>query len=207
MGTVKDSEVTKAKIIKAAGKLFAQRGLKGVTVRTIAEDADTHLSALNYHFRSKEALYFDTLFEACEVSSITEKEQKQLLSLKPEKALYILVKETLKEYGKQSDDNWHIPLITRECWEPSEAFDKVAEKYFKPEADFIAGLIGAIVGKDQDDRDVRFAVISLIGLLETFGLYEHLVDALAPGFSEGMNKRDYLATMIVNMVVGGATSS
>ena len=72
---------TKAKIIEAAGRLFARKGLKGVTVREIAKDAQTHLGALNYHFRSKDELYREVLLEACRETSISPEEQKLLLQI------------------------------------------------------------------------------------------------------------------------------
>ena len=101
MGTLKDSEITQAKIIEAAGRLFAEFGFKGVTVRDIAAKADTHLSALNYHFKTKEALYREVVLEACKSASITPGEQEYLEGLSPKKALSVLVEEGLKAYGRQ----------------------------------------------------------------------------------------------------------
>lgn len=45
---------TKDKIAEAAKKLFAERGYDKVTVRDIAAEADVALSALTYHFKTKE---------------------------------------------------------------------------------------------------------------------------------------------------------
>jgi AcrR family transcriptional regulator len=44
-------------IILAAAKLFARYGYEGVTMRDIAEAADVTMSALYYHFESKEELH------------------------------------------------------------------------------------------------------------------------------------------------------
>ena len=48
---------TEQKIIKAASKLFTQKGYAATKTREIAEEADINLALLNYYFGSKERLY------------------------------------------------------------------------------------------------------------------------------------------------------
>ena len=204
MGTQKDSEKTRIKLIEAAGRLFAEQGFKGVTVRDIAKEADTHLSALNYHFRTKEALYHEVLMEACRSDSISLEDQKGLLRMDPREALLLLVKEALREYRQQTASNWRAVIITREFREPSPVFEEIKERYFKPESEFLAELIGRASGKTSADHYVRFAVISMISLLETFGLYEHLVNTVAPGLDRQFKEKDGLARHIVNLTLTAA---
>lgn len=47
---------TKQRILDAAEALFASKGYNGTSVRAISKKAGTFLSAVNYHFGSKEAL-------------------------------------------------------------------------------------------------------------------------------------------------------
>ncbi len=47
---------TKIKIMKAAEELFAHAGFHHTTIRSITTQAGVNLSAVNYHFGSKEAL-------------------------------------------------------------------------------------------------------------------------------------------------------
>lgn len=206
MGTSKDSEITRAKIIEAAGQLFAERGFKGVTVREIVHQAETHLSALNYHFRTKEALYREVVLEACKLASISAADQKILKKLKPRDALFILIKEGLKDYQGKNASHWQVVILTRESWEPSPVFDEVVEKHFKPESDFVAELIAQAVDKPAKSHDVRFGFLSMIALIETFGLYGHLVDAVAPGLNEHCAKKDWLVKKIANLVITAAKS-
>ncbi|MDR0619965.1 MAG: TetR family transcriptional regulator [Bacteroidales bacterium] len=49
------------RIVLSARKLFIQRGLKGTTVRDIANDSNTNIAMVNYYFRSKNNL-FETVF-------------------------------------------------------------------------------------------------------------------------------------------------
>jgi AcrR family transcriptional regulator len=204
MGTQKDSEVTRAKIIQAAGQLFAERGFSGVTVRDIAKKADTNLSALNYHFRGKDALYREILLKACKSASISPAERKHLQNLDPDMALFILVKEAIKHYSKQKASNWKVAIIDRECWDPSLVFEEVVEVYFRPETDFIAQIIGRITEKPAESHEVRFATIGLIGLLSLYGSYNHLIDAVAPGLRKTFQKKDWLVRQIIRMVLDAA---
>ena len=207
MGTPKNSNKTRVKLTAAAGELFADRGFNGVTVRDIVKKAETNLSALNYHFRTKEALYREVVLEACGATSISVDEQKMLLDLEPRKALFILVYESFKEYDKKKSSNWQTILINRECREPSPVFEEVIQVYFKPEIDFISQIVGKIVDQSPNAHPVRFAVISMISMIETFGLYGHLIDAVAPGLSGRLKKRELLAKQVVHLVIEAADPS
>lgn len=207
MGTPKDSEATRAKIIEAAGQLFAEKGFNGVTVRDIVKKAGTHLSALNYHFKTKEALYREVLLEACKIVSISLEEQRHLEQLEPREAMFLFVKESLKVYDKQRASNWQTVIITREYWEQGPIFGEVVHEFFKPEMDFIARIAGKIVDQPHDSIQVRFAVIGLFGLLDTFGLYGHLIDAIAPGLMEHGRKADWFAKQITHLVIEAANPS
>ncbi len=48
-------------LLEASGKCFAKLGYNGTTIRDIAKEANVQPSALIYHFKSKEALYAETL--------------------------------------------------------------------------------------------------------------------------------------------------
>ncbi|MGJ8693327.1 MAG: TetR/AcrR family transcriptional regulator [Thalassotalea sp.] len=49
-------ETTKARILNAAEKLFANNGFNGTSLREITRVADVNLAAVNYHFGSKKEL-------------------------------------------------------------------------------------------------------------------------------------------------------
>ena len=201
MGTKKDSEATRAKIIEAAGQLFAEKGLHGVTVRDIAKKADTHLSALNYHFRGKDALYQEVLLHACKSALLSPDERTYLESLDPEEALFLFVKETIKLYAKQPVFNWQLAIINREFWEPSPVFEEVVQEFFKPETDFIFRIIGRITDRPAESHEVRFAAIGLLGLLTFYGYYDRYIDAVTPGLRKIFHKEDWLTKQVIRMAL------
>ncbi len=55
-------DTTEEKIKVAARELFSTNGLKGTTIRKVAEKADVNVALVNYYFRSKDKL-FVTVFE------------------------------------------------------------------------------------------------------------------------------------------------
>ncbi len=207
MGTEKNSEKTKAKIIEAAGRLFARKGFKGVTVREIAKDAKSHLGAMNYHFHSKQELYKEVLLEACKDASISNEQQQALMQMDRSDALRFIISEALGAFQKETASKWQILLITRELWEPTFLFEEITNNYMKSYTDFMARIIGEIVDKPADDDQVRFATISLAGLLDTFGIYGRLMDAAAPGLSENLEKDNLLDEKIFQMVILAAKGS
>jgi AcrR family transcriptional regulator len=52
-----DSRHTKERILATATLLFAEHGYDGVSLRTIATEAKTHLALIHYHFGTKDDLY------------------------------------------------------------------------------------------------------------------------------------------------------
>ena len=52
---------TRTKILRAAARLFAQKGFSGTSVRDIVSAAGENVAAINYHFGSKQKLYQATL--------------------------------------------------------------------------------------------------------------------------------------------------
>ena len=59
-----DGDITKARILDAAGNLIAQHGFAQTSNKAIAQAANVDLAAINYHFKGREGLYRAVLVEA-----------------------------------------------------------------------------------------------------------------------------------------------
>jgi AcrR family transcriptional regulator len=57
----RDPAETRARLLEAAGRLFAERGYAGTSMRAVTRAAGVSVSAANYHFGSKQALLLETL--------------------------------------------------------------------------------------------------------------------------------------------------
>src|ERR1700747_695989 len=55
------SDITRERIMKAAERLFAEKGYDGTSVRAIVAKARVNQAAINYHFGGKDGLYREVL--------------------------------------------------------------------------------------------------------------------------------------------------
>jgi len=62
---------TKLALIRAAGELFAEKGIKGASIRAIAEKGQTNVAAVNYHFGNKEKLHLEVMRYVLDQTNLT----------------------------------------------------------------------------------------------------------------------------------------
>lgn len=207
MGTPKDSERTRARIIETAGELFADKGFKAVTVREIAQKADTHLSALNYHFKAKDSLYREVVLEACKTLAWSNEDIKSLLTQNPSEALKYIIRVSIDSYYDQGTSKWQTAIISRECWQPSDVFSDIIDNYFRNHAGLMAEVISKITDKPVNSNRIMFAVFSLIGQLDTFGMYAKLIDEIAPDLNNRLKQNNNLENLLYRLVLETAVSA
>src|SRR5579863_1866776 len=63
-GMTRPSDITRERIIKAAVRLFAERGYDRTSIRAIVAKAHVNQAAINYHFAGKDGLYREVLQSA-----------------------------------------------------------------------------------------------------------------------------------------------
>lgn len=99
----RDGDLTKAKIIEAAGHLIAQEGLAQTTNKAIAQLAQVDLAAINYHFEGRDGLYKAVLVEAHR-HYIDEQQLAELVqsSLSPTRKLEVFLKHSFRNWLKRS---------------------------------------------------------------------------------------------------------
>ena len=61
--STKPKVATRKRLIDATARLFAEHGYNGLTMRSVALEANANLAAANYHFGSKDALVLEMLRE------------------------------------------------------------------------------------------------------------------------------------------------
>src|SRR5215471_4836014 len=74
------SEVTRERIMKAAERLFAERGYDGTSIRAIVAKARVNQAAINYHFDGKDGLYREVLRAA--FRALTEQQMEHADEMK-----------------------------------------------------------------------------------------------------------------------------
>src|SRR5512136_380648 len=82
MSTAKKQPHTRERILKAALKLFARKGIEGSSLRDITADAGANLQAVDYHFGSKDDLVMAVLAQCAR--PLIEKSIRELDALEKE---------------------------------------------------------------------------------------------------------------------------
>ena len=91
---------TKSKILQAAFKLFSNNGFEGTSMREIAKHAEVNLSAINYHYQSKEKLCSEVLNKA---GDDLREELKEIAENHPDLRFVDLVPEVYQHMVSISD--------------------------------------------------------------------------------------------------------
>lgn len=198
MGTAKDSEQTKTRLIEVSGVLFAEKGYADVTVREIIDRAKANLGALNYHFGSKEYLYGAVLTHACAIDAI---DIAPLAGLSAHEKLKLIILNTLETCSQPIEDNWPYMLIKRESQFPSHLFDQLVEDHFKMQSEVVTQIIAEIVGTSNTAPEVEMGLVTMVGLLDMFGLNKHLIHSVLPDLKPYISDLNALSGRLSSMVI------
>jgi len=156
----RDTE-TRERLLKAAERLFADRGFKKVTVRDICRAARANVAAVNYHFGDKLGLYREVLQFAISGMRDTNESARAAGQGQPapeqlRRYISIFVHRLLQP----GNDTIH-KLVTREMNDPTPALDALVEQGVRPRIEYLGRLIAEIIGCDPGDQAVLRCVASL----------------------------------------------
>jgi len=139
-----------AEILRAAERLFAQKGYHATTMREVATAAGVGLSLVVYHFKSKDALYY-AIFERRQYVNEERLKRLESVDLVGPAALEAIIDafiEPVLALHESPDDIWYARLVFREAADPSSQERSVISVLFDPMARaFIAALEQALPGK------------------------------------------------------------
>jgi hypothetical protein len=88
--------------------------------------------------------------------------------------------------------------------QPSAHFKEIAQQYLKPDILYISSLIASATNQSEDSDSVHFASVSLVGLIETFGLHTDFIDTVTPTLQKEYKKNHRLCKAILNMTLYAA---
>lgn len=125
---------TKTRILDAAERFFAHRGIEATSLRMITSEAGVNLAAVNYHFQSKEALMHAVI--ARRLDPINQKRLAMLDSceaeagggpLPLEQVLDALLRPILEMLSGPAQE--FAPMMSRVLTESSDLTEKVFQKH------------------------------------------------------------------------------
>jgi TetR/AcrR family transcriptional regulator, regulator of cefoperazone and chloramphenicol sensitivity len=147
---------TRERVLKAAERLFADRGFKNVTVRDICRVARANVAAVNYHFGDKMGLYREVLQSAIDAMRETNDTARQAgAGRRAEEQLRRYIVIFVHRLLSSGNDTVH-KLIHREMHDPTPALDDLVEQGVRPRIEYLSSLIAEIIGcKPSDPRVLR----------------------------------------------------
>ena len=160
MTVTRDTE-TRDRLLKAAERLFADRGFKKVTVRDICRAARANVAAVNYHFGDKLGLYREVMQSAIDGMRGTNDAARAAGEGQPaEEQLRRYISIFVHRVLAPGNDTVH-KLIHREMNDPTPALDTLVEQGVRPRVEYLSGLIGEIIGCAPTDQAVLRCVASV----------------------------------------------
>jgi TetR/AcrR family transcriptional regulator, regulator of cefoperazone and chloramphenicol sensitivity len=160
--TEADGSHTPARILEAAGEIFADLGYRAATVRHICEKAGANVAAINYYFGDKEGLYLAVLRSV--PNAHAEKYRPELhANATAEEKLRAYIESLLNRVFDPGRPGWHAKIIAREMVEPTRALDSLLEEIARPLHQQLAGIVRELLGAGATDEDVRLCALSIMG--------------------------------------------
>jgi len=178
---------SRARILASAGKLFADRGYNGVSMRELAQAAKVNLGAVNYHFGGKRKLYHETVGRLIEdigpvFGPIIGRLREQTTQAAGDRdALAACIAEFIEDMfaavlGRRSM-RWQMAFLLREFHQPSPEFQFILAERISPMHDAVGALLAAILGRDPKDPEIVLRTQALIGQIMSFGACRSVVCA------------------------------
>ena len=160
------SNDTKARVIAAATRLFAEKGMEKVVLRELTSAAGVNLAAVNYHFGSKEALceaVLDSLSERVNARRLAHLRQvlDEARRAGQRPALRAVLDTFIAPYldaDEAGEGAVLVQLLIKDRVSPSEMTARIIRKHFDPLArEYIAAFALACPDVSPDDFYWRYA--------------------------------------------------
>jgi AcrR family transcriptional regulator len=162
------SEITRDRILKAAGRLFAESGYDDTSVRAIVAKARVNQAAINYHFAGKDGLYREVLRAA--IHALTEQQiahAEEMRAMSREAALGEFVRHQLRPLVARDELGRYLRIFNWESVRPSAVYRKLVSEEAAPFMDVAVDLVRRFI-PSADDRTLKFAAVWLVGQCSIF---------------------------------------
>lgn len=178
-------EESRARILEAAGRLFADRGFDGVSVREMAREAKVNAAAINYHFGGKEALYHGVLKKLIEDTEPLFRPLIELLRVQLDEAdgdrnalariAAGLIRSLMMGILSRRTLRWQMPMMLREFHHPSGEFGMLVRDRIDPVHDAVAELVSVSTGYERRAPETLLLTANMIAQCMAFGATKGLI--------------------------------
>ena len=153
---------TRARLLDAAIRLFADAGYKRVTVRAICRAAHANVAAVNYHFGDKLGLYREVTEQAIAMmQETTDLAVAAAAGGTPEEQLHAYVTVVTERLVGQSVQEWVHRFIAREMTDPTPALATLVDRGMRPRLDRLASIVSTLLELPPDHPKVVASAMSV----------------------------------------------
>jgi AcrR family transcriptional regulator len=154
---------TRAKLLDAAGQLFATQGFEATSIREICDKAEANVASVNYYFGDKQRLYIEAVSEA----QCARVEQVPMPEWAPgtpaSQRLRDFVRTFLRRLLWEERPAWHLELMLRELAHPTAACAHVVEDYIRPVASILEQIVAELLPPGTAQSDAYLVGFSVVG--------------------------------------------
>ena len=193
----KAPELTRDKLIEAAGQVFAERGYRAATIREICRRAGANVAAVNYTFGGKMSLYTEVLRHSMRAAGQAAAMSAALdSSLSPEGTIRGVIRARLMSLCQGPRPDWHIRLVMHEFSHPTPAMGRVVDEGMRPIYDRVRKAVAAIIGLPLDHETTRLSVNSIVGQILFYTFSQPVLARLQPELKLTPDQLDRIADHI-----------
>jgi AcrR family transcriptional regulator len=194
----KTLDLTRDKLIEAAGHVFAERGYRAATIREICRRAGANVAAVNYTFGDKMSLYTEVLRHSVNASKTAAMNAAMDSSVSPEDLIRGVIRARLMSMCKETKPDWHFRLVMHECSQPTTAMARVVDEGMRPIYDRMRRAVGEVIGLPPDHETVRLSVNSIVGQILFYTVSRPVLAHLQPELKLTANQLDRIADHIAD---------
>ncbi|HEY7211746.1 MAG TPA: CerR family C-terminal domain-containing protein [Bryobacteraceae bacterium] len=194
-----EDELTRTRLLEAAGPIFAAEGFYGAKIRDICGQAGANVAAVNYYFGDKLGLYKEVLrYSLCAAPL-----DPVLEAGSPKLKLRALIRMILKSVFNAERPSWHMKLVLHEMSYPSPALDDLIEEFLRPRYDILCSLIGGMIGQAADSRLTQLCAHSVVGQARHYVIANAVIAKVWRGFTFNEREIDQLTEHILTFSLAG----
>jgi AcrR family transcriptional regulator len=148
-----DGEATRARILEAAGELFAAAGYGEATSKAVALRADASLASINYHFGGRGGLYEAVLIEAHRrFVDVADLQSLARSDMPAATKLGLLIDHIVRK--------WHLRVLAREVLAPTSHIEVLFSAALLPKAEIVTRILGEVTAIPVGDPALTRCLVS-----------------------------------------------
>jgi|SRR5215813_1700810 len=192
------TDQTRARLIEAAGEIFAEFGFHHTTVRQICSRAGTNIASVNYHFRDKKGLYTEVLRQSMRAARFDAVRAALDQPAAPEQILRAVVKARLESLWGRDLEDWHFRIMMHEIARPTPAMNEVVTEAILPVYARLRGMVSKILRLPADHEKTRLCAHSIIGQIMFYAFARQVITQLWPQMKMTPAQLDLIANHIAD---------